>query len=71
MSSSPIHNLPLTNTVEISDIDDIQSVIPSLSKNVGKEVFTQSLDFYQYNFEEVHIRIDQVKSPKFPSCDAP
>lgn len=34
MSSSPIINLPFSNSVEISPGDDIQTVYPSLSENV-------------------------------------
>lgn len=49
ISSCPILNLPLTNDVKISDNEDIQSVHPSLSENVGKEVSIITVDLCQYN----------------------
>lgn len=60
MCSSPTSNLSLTDTVDISGNDDIQSIHPSRFENVGKEVFIQPLDLCQYKYE-VFIRIDQVK----------
>lgn len=36
---SPIYNLSVTNAMETSGDDNIQSVFPSLSRNVVNELF--------------------------------
>lgn len=65
-----ISNVSLKNAEDISNNDDIQSVHPSQSKNVGKEVFIQPVDLCQCSYEEVFVRIDYLRSPKFPLRDA-
>lgn len=59
----------LSDEMETSSDDDIQSVHTSLSENVVKEVFMQRLDLYQYNYEEGYILVDRVKYPNFLLSD--
>lgn len=44
----------LTGTVEISNDEHTQSVHPRLSKNVGKMVYIQRKDLYQYIYDGVN-----------------
>lgn len=69
MSSPPNFYLPLTNAVEIFDVDYIQFVHLSLSEEVGKDISIQLLDLFQYNYNERFIRIDLIINPNFQLHD--
>lgn len=60
---------PTNNTINFSEKDDIQSVLKSLSENVGKEVSIQPVYGCQYSQEEVFICIEMVKILNFHLCN--
>lgn len=69
MSSSPVSSLTSISAVEICDDDDFQLFHPSLLENMGKKVFNQAFDQFQYSCEEVLTHILQIKSPNSPLVD--
>lgn len=59
MSSAPNLSVHFTNTLDISDDDNIESVNPSQSKSISKQVPIKSFEPSQYIHKEIFILIEQ------------